>query len=71
AEEMSFFFDRAPVDWARLTDPQTDEDRERARVLREFYKIDPLVARQVDERHGPLDWRMPETHAIYWAFLGL
>lgn len=71
AEEMSFFFDRAPVDWARLTDPQTDEDRERARVLREFYKIDPLVAQQVDGRYGPLDWRMPETHAIYWAFLGL
>lgn len=71
AAEMSPFFDRVPVDWARLTDPQAEDDRLRANALRDFYKIDPLVARQVDEQHGPLDWRMPETHAIYWASLGL
>jgi len=27
--------------------------------------------KKVDEQYGPLDWRMPETHAIYWAMLGL
>jgi hypothetical protein len=25
----------------------------------------------VDTRYGPLDWRLPEAHAIYWAALGL
>ncbi|MFN0068165.1 MAG: hypothetical protein ACKVYV_11065 [Limisphaerales bacterium] len=71
AAEMSPFFGGAPVDWARLTGPQSEEDRLRARALRELYKIDPLVAQKVDERYGPLDWRLPETHAIYWGFLGL
>lgn len=26
--------------------------------------------RKVDALFGPLDWRLPETHAIYWAFRG-
>lgn len=26
--------------------------------------------REVDALFGPLDWRLPETHAIYWAFRG-
>jgi hypothetical protein len=25
----------------------------------------------VDGRYGPLEWRLPEAHAIYWAALGL
>ena len=25
----------------------------------------------VDEEFGPLEWRLPESHAIYWATLGL
>jgi len=25
----------------------------------------------VAEQYGPLDWRLPEAHAIYWAALGL
>jgi hypothetical protein len=25
----------------------------------------------VDGQYGPLDWRLPEAHAIYWAALGL
>ena len=26
--------------------------------------------KKVDEEYGPLDWRLPEAHAIYWAALG-
>ncbi len=26
---------------------------------------------ETDRLYGPLDWRLPETHAIYWAHLGL
>jgi hypothetical protein len=59
------------VDFDLLIKPQTTDQQERARVLREKYKMDPVVMKAVDERYGPLDWRLPESHAIYWAWLGL
>ena len=40
-------------------------------MLREKYKIDPVFAEKVNEQYGPLDWRLPEAHAIYWGALGL
>jgi hypothetical protein len=55
----------------RLINPQTPEERQRAQVLREHYKMDPAVMRDIDQRYGPLDWRLPEAHAIYWATVGL
>jgi hypothetical protein len=27
--------------------------------------------KEVDARYGPLEWRLPEAHAIYWASVGL
>jgi len=54
-----------------LIEPQTEDARRRAAVLRDKYKLDPARMKQVDEHYGPLDWRMPESHAIYWADLGL
>ena len=54
-----------------LIHPQTDDARRRAYMLREKYKLDPAWMKQVDEHYGPFDWRMPESHAIYWADLGL
>ncbi|MEQ2009532.1 MAG: FKBP-type peptidyl-prolyl cis-trans isomerase [Limisphaerales bacterium] len=57
--------------WEELLNPQTDEAKERARLLREKYKLDAKLMREVDEKYGPLEWRLPETHAIYWASLGL
>jgi hypothetical protein len=54
-----------------LVNPQTDEQRERAKLLREKYKMDAAFMKQVDETYGPLEWRLPEAHAIYWAALGL
>ena len=35
------------------------------------FKIDPVFAKKVDDKYGPLDWRLPEAHAIYWAVQGL
>jgi hypothetical protein len=55
----------------QMLNPQTDDERRRARVLREQYRLDPAFMKQVDGQYGPLDWRMPEAHAIYWAALGL
>lgn len=31
--------------------------------------IDQMVS--LEQRFGPVDWRMPETHALYWASQGL
>ncbi|MCL4786631.1 MAG: hypothetical protein KJ070_07525 [Verrucomicrobia bacterium] len=54
-----------------LVNPQDDDQRERARLLREKYKMDPVFMKEVDATYGPLEWRLPEAHAIYWAALGL
>src|SRR5262249_15482124 len=59
------------VDYLSLIHPKTDEQRARAKILREKYKLDPEEMRSVDEHYGPLEWRLPEAHAIYWASLGL
>ena len=54
-----------------LIDPQTEEAKERARLLREKYKMDPRFMKEVDERYGPLEWRLPESQAVYWGAVGL
>lgn len=42
----------------------------RVRRMEERYKLDANVMQEVDEKFGPLDWRIPETHAVYWAWHG-
>src|SRR6185295_17755845 len=49
----------------------TADQTNRARLLRETYKMDPDFMQTVNDRYGPLEWRLPEAHAIYWAALGL
>lgn len=34
------------------------------------YGLVPNHMKAVESRYGPLDWRVPETHALYWATLG-
>jgi hypothetical protein len=71
AEEMTPFFGANGTNFENLIHPQTAGERTNALVLRQEYKIDPLFAQKVDQEYGPLDWRLPEAHAIYWAALGL
>ncbi len=33
--------------------------------------LDPSRVRQIESQFGPLDWRTPQAHAIYWATEGL
>src|SRR5260221_5132126 len=54
-----------------LTNPKTDEAKKRAALLRDKYKMDPREMKAVEQVYGPVEWRLPETHAIYWASLGL
>ncbi|HUA38830.1 MAG TPA: hypothetical protein VMA35_10605 [Candidatus Sulfopaludibacter sp.] len=71
ANEMMPFFGPNGTNFDELIHPQTSEDRARAALLRDKYKMDPAFVKQVDEEWGPLDWRVPEASAIYWAALGL
>jgi len=57
--------------WDELINPQTDDARARAMLLTNKYKMDPRLMKQVDDTYGPLEWRLPEAHAIYWAVQGL
>jgi hypothetical protein len=67
AREMAPFFGANGTNFTELLSPQNTN----AALLREKYKIDPVFAKSVDDKYGPLDWRLPEAHAIYWGALGL
>jgi hypothetical protein len=71
ANDMAKVFDKKTPNLDELIHPQTADQKERARLLRETYKMDPQFMKEVNERYGPLEWRLPEAHAIYWAAMGL
>lgn len=31
------------------------------------YKMNPATMQALDAQYGPLDWRLPHAHAVYWA----
>lgn len=39
----------------------------RARALRDNWRIDPADAKTLIDTYGPLDFRQPEAHALYWG----
>jgi hypothetical protein len=57
-------------DFAELENPTTADARQRAKLLREKYKLDPTIMADIDKEYGPLEWRLPDAHAIYWAEVG-
>jgi len=71
ANEMAEVFGKKTPDLDELIHPQNDDQKRRAQLLREKYKMDPEFMKQINELYGPLEWRLPEAHAIYWAALGL
>jgi hypothetical protein len=71
ANEMAKIFDKRDPNLDELIHPETPEQKERARLLREQYKMDPQFMKEVNQTYGPLEWRLPEAHAVYWAALGL
>jgi hypothetical protein len=71
ANEMMALFGGEKPDFDRLLAPQTPIEQERAARLSAKYKMSAAKMREVNERYGPLDWRLPEAHAIYWASVGL
>lgn len=71
ANEMAEVFGKQTPNVDELLDPQTDDQKRRAALLRDKYKMEPEKMKAVEAKHGPLEWRLPEAHAIYWAEEGL
>lgn len=69
--EMETVFGGKKPDFETLIHPRTADETKRSKLLREKYKMDPVLMKQVEDEYGPLEWRLPETHAIYWASEGL
>jgi len=42
-----------------------------AAYLRERLKLDPKLILEINREYGEMDWRVPESQAIYWATLGI
>jgi hypothetical protein len=68
AQEMQSVVGGKP-DFQALEHPKTAAEKERAKKLRDVYKMDPVIMQKVDEEYGPFDWRLPDAHAVYWAEL--
>jgi hypothetical protein len=71
ANQMAVVFAKQKPNLDELINPQTPDQTNRARLLIEKYKMDPVDMKAVDQQYGPLEWRLPEAHAIYWAAEGL
>ena len=54
-----------------LIEPQSDQASRRLKRLEEVFKMDPEKMKAVDDLWGPLEWRLPDAHAIYWAQQGI
>ena len=58
--------------WNQETDKEqfmTANAHWRTVQLQSDYKLNPDLMREVDKNFGPFDWRLPQAHAIYWAWL--
>ena len=71
AKEMTQVLGSGHPNFDDLLAPKTDEAKQQVALLRDKYKMDPQIMKEVDQRYGPLEWRLPESHAIYWASVGL
>lgn len=57
-EMMDFVGESGFPDYSKLTNSSNS------------YKLIPKCMQEIDNIYGPLDWRIPQTHALYWAYLG-
>ena len=42
----------------------------RRKLLKERLGLDPAKMAEIDRKYGKMDWRVPESQAIYWATIG-
>ncbi len=43
----------------------------RAQILWNDYRMDPAYMHELMQEFGPLDWRLPWPHGLYWAHYGM
>lgn len=70
-QQMEAVFAGKEPNFDALLNPKTADESNRVAILREKYKMDPALMKKLDEEYGPMEWRLPEAHAIYWAAQGL
>jgi hypothetical protein len=58
-------------DLEALNNASTPEALATRKILWDNYRLELAEMAAIETTYGPLDWRLPETHAIYWAALGL
>ncbi len=71
AREMTEVLGSGHPNFDELLAPKSEETKKRAALLRDKYKMEPQQMKETDQLYGPLEWRLPESHAIYWATVGL
>jgi hypothetical protein len=65
AEEMTSLFGGGYPDYDKLS-LQPDK----LGKMTGEYKLKLEVMRRIDWDYGPIDWRIPESHAVYWGICG-
>ena len=71
AKEITRVLGGGRANYDELLNPQTPEARQRVELLRDKLKMDPAMMKKADDLYGPMEWRLPEASAIYWAMVGL
>lgn len=66
AREMTEALEGPAPNYERLLGPVAGAPEARER-LRRLTGLDAAAMRSADEQYGPLDWRLPQAHALYWA----
>jgi len=59
-----------PLGSRRLGPDKTAATPEVLEKLRDEYRLLPELMLELDSKYGPLDWRLPQSHALYWAYAG-
>ena len=54
-----------------LISPENQQQTNRLERLKTQFNMDPKIMKRVDDLWGPLEWRLPDAHAIYWAQRGI
>jgi len=76
AAEMGRLFEGPAPDYERLNalpenpSGETLSLYERKQTMINQFKLYPEIMEEIDQQYGPLDWRLPPAHAIYWAYTG-
>lgn len=64
AKEMNMLFNGPRPDYGNISPALMKK-------MVDDYKLIPEVMEKIEKEYGALDWRVPESHAVYWAYRGI